>query len=84
MNVPLLEADSSDEDVERGPLPNYAQATTAAQAGQRVGFVGGYKPAMREGKDPVALCDVKMRMGLYLFVYFILKVKLVRMTGSCN
>lgn len=62
---PLLD-DSSDEDIERGTLPDYAQAT---QAGQRVGFVGGQKPTLRPGKDPVALCDVSLRMGKFSLTY---------------
>ncbi|KAI6190950.1 Transmembrane BAX inhibitor motif-containing protein 4 [Aphelenchoides bicaudatus] len=58
--VPLLEAEEVDDDVERGALPNYAEA---AQSGQRVGFVAGAKPNLRPGKDPVALADTRLRMG---------------------
>lgn len=60
--VPLLEAEELEEDVERGALPNYAEAT---QAGQRVGFVAGAKP--RPGKDPVALGDTSLRLGKYFW-----------------
>jgi hypothetical protein len=69
MNVPLLEADSSDEDVERGALPNYAQAQSAQRAS--VGFIAGQKPALRHGKDPVSLGDVSIRMGTFLSHFFI-------------
>lgn len=62
MNVPLLEADSSDEDIERGALPDYAQAQSAQRVG--VGFLAGQKPAIRHGKDPVSLGDVPVRMGI--------------------
>jgi hypothetical protein len=61
--VPLLEAEEVDEDVEHGALPNYAEAT---QSGQRVGFVAGAKPHTRPGKDPVSLADTSLRLGKLL------------------
>lgn len=66
-NVPLLEDEEQDEhDIERGSLPNYAEAT---QSAQRVGFVAGAKPnSLRHGKDPVALGDISIRLGKCLIV----------------
>jgi len=88
INVPLLEAiehDSSDEDVERGPLPNYAEATRDAQAGQRVGFMGSSrKTGIQMGKDPVALGDVSLRLGFLRKVLGILSFQFAATVILCT
>lgn len=62
-NVPLLLDTDSEDDVERGPLPSYNQAQ------ENVGFklFTGNNGQPRDGKEPVALSEVHIRMGRRLY-----------------
>ena len=68
-HVPLLSTadDSDDDDVERGVLPSYAQATSAATSVDGGGGLSkiflSSRPPMRDGKEPVALADAAIRLG---------------------